>query len=309
MSRLVHTGSVIADLVMRVSAVPEPGGDTVARDTRIVAGGGLNAMVAARQDGLDVLYAGLVGTGPFAAVATVALAEHGIVAAHPPVPGQDTGFCVALVDDDTERTFITHVGADGLLGLDHLAATPLLAGDLVYVSGYSLSTTVTAEALAAWLPTVPAAVPVLVDPSPLVTEVDPALYAPLLARVDVLSCNAREAAHLTGEAEPDRAAVALLGLLRTSAVAVVRDGPDGCYLARRGEGGARHVPAFPVRAVDSNGAGDAHAGVLMSGLARGLPVRAAALRANAAAAIAVTRDGPATCPTRAETDALVAAGV
>jgi sugar/nucleoside kinase (ribokinase family) len=61
-----------------------------------------------------------------------------------------------------------------------------------------------------------------------------------------------------------------------------------------------------VTAIDTNGAGDAHAGVLLAGLASGLSASQAALRANAAAAIAVTRWGPATAPTAAEVDALVA---
>ncbi|MFY2787117.1 PfkB family carbohydrate kinase [Rhodococcus sp. MALMAid1271] len=60
-----------------------------------------------------------------------------------------------------------------------------------------------------------------------------------------------------------------------------------------------------MQAVDSNGAGDAHAGVLLAGLSRGLGLYEAALRANAAAALAVTERGPATAPIRSRTDALV----
>ena len=68
------------------------------------------------------------------------------------------------------------------------------------------------------------------------------------------------------------------------------------------------MPGFKVEAVDSNGAGDAHAGVLVAGLAAGLEPLMAARRANAAAAIAVTRRGPATAPGSAEVDALLARG-
>jgi sugar/nucleoside kinase (ribokinase family) len=67
-----------------------------------------------------------------------------------------------------------------------------------------------------------------------------------------------------------------------------------------------HVPAPAVTAVDSTGAGDAHAGVFLAALAGGLAPLDAAARANAAAAFAVTRDGPATAPTRAELDAWLA---
>jgi sugar/nucleoside kinase (ribokinase family) len=64
-----------------------------------------------------------------------------------------------------------------------------------------------------------------------------------------------------------------------------------------------HILAPAVHAVDTTGAGDAHAGVFLAALADGLSPADAARRANAAAALAVTRPGPATSPTRAELDA------
>jgi sugar/nucleoside kinase (ribokinase family) len=70
--------------------------------------------------------------------------------------------------------------------------------------------------------------------------------------------------------------------------------------------GLVHVPAPSVVAVDTTGAGDAHAGVFLAALADGLSPADAARRANAAAALAVTRPGPATAPTRAELDAWLA---
>ena len=52
-------------------------------------------------------------------------------------------------------------------------------------------------------------------------------------------------------------------------------------------------------------AGDTHTGVLVAGLMGGLDVVAAARRANAAAAEAVSRLGPARSPRRDEIDALI----
>jgi sugar/nucleoside kinase (ribokinase family) len=65
------------------------------------------------------------------------------------------------------------------------------------------------------------------------------------------------------------------------------------------------VRGFPVQAIDTNGAGDAHAGVLLAALAAGYSPDQAALRANAAAAVAVTRWGPATSPTALEVDVML----
>jgi spermidine/putrescine transport system substrate-binding protein len=58
--------------------------------------------------------------------------------------------------------------------------------------------------------------------------------------------------------------------------------------------------------VDSTGAGDTHTGVFIASLAQGLDPIAAMRRANAAAAISVTRRGPATAPDRAELELFLA---
>ncbi|GAB1363040.1 hypothetical protein MASR1M32_22760 [Rhodobacter sp.] len=66
MTRLVQLSGVCADLVYRVEAVPAPGSDAVVRGAALMtAGGGFNAMVAARRAGLPVAYAGTLGTGPW----------------------------------------------------------------------------------------------------------------------------------------------------------------------------------------------------------------------------------------------------
>lgn len=60
-----------------------------------------------------------------------------------------------------------------------------------------------------------------------------------------------------------------------------------------------------MNAVDSNGAGDAHVGAFLALLGRGASPYDAARGANAAAALAVTRRGPATGPTSDELAALL----
>jgi sugar/nucleoside kinase (ribokinase family) len=67
------------------------------------------------------------------------------------------------------------------------------------------------------------------------------------------------------------------------------------------------VPGVTVTAVDTNGAGDAHGGVLAAALSRGDDLVSAARRASAAAALAVTRRGPATAPTGAGIDRMLEA--
>jgi sugar/nucleoside kinase (ribokinase family) len=304
--RLVHTGQVVLDLVMRVPGLPPVGGDVFASHTDLQPGGGFNVMAAAARAGAQVVYAGGHGGGRFGDLVRDALAAEGITAALPPTAGVDSGICVVLVDGDGECTFVTGTGAEP--PVDALAAVPVTAADVVYVSGYSLLVPDKAAALLDGLedtrledadgPTV------LVDPGPLVGELDPAAWTRLLARTSILSTNAREARILTGATDLREASAAIADRLPGTAAAVVRDGAAGCLLTRHGE--TLHAPGFPVEAVDTTGAGDAHCGVLAAELLAGADLHTAANRANAAAAIAVTRPGPATAPTRAEVDALVA---
>jgi ribokinase len=71
--------------------------------------------------------------------------------------------------------------------------------------------------------------------------------------------------------------------------------------------GARHVPAPRVTAIDTTAAGDAFAGYLGAGLARGLDLDAALPRAMAAGALTVTRRGASpSLPAAGDVDAFMA---
>lgn len=303
MPRLLHTGQVIVDLVMALDTLPASGGDVLARSASFEAGGGFNVMAAARRNGLRVVYLGRHGSGRFGELARAAMQAEGIEMALPASSGKDTGLCVALTEATTERTFISHLGAEGELSADDLAPIVPRADDYVYVSGYSLLLEGKAQPLIDWLLALPREVVVVFDPGPLVKAPDSAVMRALLPRIHIWTSNGPEALAFTGAADIDAALRELNRHLPAETLRVVRDGPNGCWVGRGSE--IEHVPGFKVQAVDSNGAGDAHAGVFIAGLAKGLKPLEAARRANAAAALAVTRWGPATCPDIAEVDALI----
>jgi len=314
--RLVFAGEALVDVVMRVPALPERGGDLLASSAEVTAGGGFNVMAAAARQGLPVLYAGGHGTGPWGDVIRAALDAEGITVLRLRDADHDTGFDVALVEPDGERTFVTRLGAEmvrGPRGWDTVAAGP---GDAVYVSGYGLAAAETGPALSTWAAALPSGVLLFIDPGPLAAQIPAAVLEPVLARCDWLSCNQREAGLLadpqadgarpeSSPAVPAEAARCLLGRIARGGV-IVRSGAAGCYVARREAPDPVHVPAPAVTAVDTTGAGDAHSGVFLAALADGLAPLAAAARANAAAAFAVTRQGPATAPSRSELDAWLA---
>lgn len=276
--RLVHTGQVVVDQVMRVDHLPARGGDVLADSFQQTAGGGFNVMAAARRAGAAVLYAGSHGIGVHGDLIRTALAAEGIEVAHPPAE-PDSGVCVVLVEQDGERTFVTSPDA-----LGHFAPVASSADDIVYVTGYSLLHDF--DAVLSWLSGVRGTV--LLDPGPLSADISASTWDAVLPRVGILSCGAAEDSPLFAGVP----------------VRIVRDGSAGCRFFQ-GDGAGVRVPGFPVTAVDTNGAGDAHCGVLAAELLLGADLITAATRANAAAALSVTRRGPATSPSRVEVDAFL----
>jgi sugar/nucleoside kinase (ribokinase family) len=315
-------------------------------------------MAAAARLGLPTLYAGPLGTGPFADQARAALVAAGVECALPPRPDLDTGFVVTLVDPSGERTFVTSRGAEATLSAQDLFQPE--PDDLVYLSGYSLLHDANRAALIPWLATIPPEIPVFFDPGPLVADIPSTALEPVLHRTTWLSCNTTEATTLTGQADLTAAAETLANRPQTPAApdthlvhelsippdwrrssraqsrpqavakqagpgagsggpapvsaasstrvggVLVRVGGDGCLLGVRG-GGVVEVAGFAVAAVDLNGAGDAHAGAFLAGIAEGKEPIEAARWANAAAALAVTRRGPATGPSRSELEGFLRA--
>ncbi|QXE11100.1 MULTISPECIES: PfkB family carbohydrate kinase [Pseudomonas] len=303
MPKMLHTGQVIIDLVMAVDQLPQIGGDVLAQSAAFEAGGGFNVMAAAVRNGLPVVYLGRHGSGRFGDLARQAMNAEGIHIGIQTPAQRDTGICVALTDASAERSFISYIGAEGEVTWDDLNSVTAEAGDYVYVSGYSLLHAGKAQALLDWTLALPDAINVVFDPGPLVESPDSALMRALLPRIDVWTSNSVEALRFTGAADIGAALDRLAEHLPQDVLLVVRDGPQGCWIQQADE--RRHVPGFAVQAVDSNGAGDAHAGVFVAGLARGLEAHEAARRANAAAALAVTRWGPATAPGAAEVDGFI----
>jgi sugar/nucleoside kinase (ribokinase family) len=295
--RLLHLGNLVVDVVLSVPALPERGGDVIAAATLTTAGGGFNVMAAATRQGLPAVYAGAIGSGPFAALARAACQREGIELLLPPKPGADTGLVISVVEAGGERTFLTSPGAEATLTGADLATVRAAPDDAVYLSGYGLAHAGNRAALLGWLPGLGVQM-VVFDPGPLVRSVPRAALAAVLARATWLTCNAAEAALLTGAGDPWAAAAALSRRPGPGGV-LVRTGPGGCLLGRPGAAPV-HIPGVAVVARDTAGAGDAHTGAFLAALARGAGAAEAARHANASAAYSVTRHGPATAPTTSQ---------
>jgi sugar/nucleoside kinase (ribokinase family) len=300
-------GSILVDIRVEVPYLPERGGDVLASSANFVTGGGFNILAAAERNGLATAFAGHHGTGPYGDRIRADLAREGINVLLPPSPEGDNGFCLVMVEPDGERTFVTSPGVEARVKDRVLADISLQDRDAVFVSGYDLSYPELGSAIAAWVSELPSDLTLVLDPGPLVGEIPAAVLEAVLPRVDLLTVNHREATILARSDDMSRVFELTLSRLRPGAILIVRQGKAGCTLGGGPLGDERvHVPAPAVRMVDSTGAGDAHNGVFIASLANGLDPISAAARANAAAALAVTKPGSATAPTSRELDEFLA---
>ena len=301
--RVIHTAQALVDVVVEVPSLPRRGGNVMAPPPKEYAGGAVNILVAAARQGADCVHAGATGTGPHGDLIRSALAAEGVGVSSPLVPDLDTGICVVMLEPSAERTFVTTQAAERVISVESLQTSEPRVGDLVCVSGYSLTGT-TRDPLLQWLAGLPEGVEVVLDPGAIFEELDDDTRKKMLAMTTVWTGNAEESEALTGESDIVAAAPKCLEHLPEGAVSIVRDGPEGCAVHVDGE--TTDLDGYPQKPVDTNGAGDTHTGVLVACRAAGATWVDAARRANAGGAIKVTRRGPATAPTAAEIDAFLA---
>ena len=309
--RVVLMGQILVDRVLHGAGPIYGGGNERARDAGTHVGGGFNALVAARRMRAEAISLSPIGQGPHASLITDALAREGIVDAGPRVEGADNGFCVALIDSRAERTFISTKGAETMTPANAWAdfVRTMNPGDVLYIDGYLMDHPANREAAEAALRVLPGDVRVVLDVSPVIGIPDG------LPPTSLISMSTSEAASLWRHADrkainvrswlpAEDAPIAMATLLQHDVV--VRAGKDGAYFTRYTDSAeltSAHVPPLSVEAIDTNGAGDAHTGVLAACLAEGMPMERALLLANCAGALASTTVGPATCPPRAQIEA------
>lgn len=313
--RVVLMGQILVDLAVRGEALPSPGGDVWAIDEGMHVGGGFNALVAARRMGAEAVSLSPIGDGPYSSLIQAALTREGIADLGPRIAGIDNGFCIAFTDRTGERTFISTKGAETMATASVWAdfVRTMHPGDVLYIDGYLMDHPTNREAAEAALRALPEGVRVLLDVSPVI-----GIPSALPSDGVIVSMNHREAQEIAQQSEdssvldrcrePREAARAMLSLLGRPVL--VRAGAEGAYIGRPAQPEtnttADEVTAIPtprVEAIDTNGAGDAHSGVLAVSLAQGIPLERALLLANCAGALSTTVVGPASCPTREEIEA------
>jgi sulfofructose kinase len=295
---ILCVGALTCDLMLWTPTLPTTPGKHIATSAVTVAAGmAASAATAVARLGHPAALWASVGddaNGPFL---VAEMAREGIDTRWiRTIPGAPSALAAILLAADGERIVVPHY-APTLLA-PPTQVPPIDGGAFAAVMVDVRWPSAAAVALdAARL----AGVPAILD-----LDTGPAdVLADLARRATLVAASASGAAILTDTADPATAARRIAE--RTGATVMVTAGGDGVVLVTPDADSPVVVPAFPIRPVDTNAAGDVFHGALAVAIAEGRPPTSAIRFAAAAAAIKCGRPGGRLgAPTRAEVEALLA---
>lgn len=290
---IVAFGSINLDLIFPLPHLPAAGETVLGHEMTIEPGGkGANQAVAAARDGARVVFAGAVGTDSLAGDALRLMRATDMDVTRI-VPVEASTGCAAICVDKEGRNLISVASGANLHAREAQIEDALLRPGTTVLLQMEVSRADTEELVRR---AKEAGCRIVLNLAPAA-----ALDEAVLRALDVLVVNEGEAAFLAHSLGCQADAASLRSRLGCASV-VVTLGERGAE-ADTAEG-TLEVQASPVAVQDTTGAGDCFTGVLASGLDRGLSMRQALLRANAAAGLCCARRGTqGSMPLGAETDA------
>ncbi|WP_049070149.1 PfkB family carbohydrate kinase [Klebsiella michiganensis] len=289
-------GAAVIDVIADAYALPWRGCDIELQQQSVNIGGcALNIAVALKRLGMEADNALPVGQGVWADIIRNNMAREGLSSCIDGVTG-DNGWCLALVEPDGERTFMSFSGVENQWNPAWLAQLTVPPQSLVSLSGYQLASPC-GEVLVHWLESLRDITP-YIDFGPRIADIPETLMQGIMACKPVISLN-RQEAEIAAERFRLPVATEAFGqawLKKFAMPLIVRHDEEGAWYFSAEEQGL--AAPFPVAVVDTIGAGDSHAGGTLAGLASGWTLGESVLLGNAVASWVVGHRGGDCSPTR-----------
>lgn len=280
-------GAALIDLISYVPRLPAAGETLHGHEFRTGFGGkGANQAAMAAKLGARVSIVTRVGRDTFGDSMLENFRALGVDTSHVGVDESvSSGVAPIAVDPNGENAIVIVTGANArMTAADIERAREAIAAADVLVCQLEIPHDATLAALRIARDESTVAI---LNPAPAAIDLPHDVYE----LADVLCPNESEAALILGRQVGRGEEVAAIRDLRSfgARAVVLTLGERGCAISTDGE--ELLVPAEPVAAVDTTGAGDAFVGTLAVGLALGERLSAAAIRANHVAAMSVRLPG------------------
>ncbi|MGB8214249.1 MAG: ribokinase [Anaerolineales bacterium] len=285
--KIVVIGSANTDMIVTTNKIPTAG-ETILGDRLMqsLGGKGANQAVAAARLGADVTFIARLGKDHFGQDALEVYAKEGINTKHiVQDENEPTGIALIMIDSQGENIICVAPGANAKLSTIDIsrAEEAIKSADCVLLQ---LEIPIKAVEFAIELAS-EHHVQVILNPAPMTT-----LSKELLGKVDLLTPNKTEAAALIRDQTSHPTDLALK-IKREFGIkyVIITMGKKGAILLGLNSPSPTRISSFPVKSVDTTGAGDAFNGGLAVALARGENMEDAVKYANAVGALATTRFG------------------
>lgn len=276
--KVLVIGNALLDVIVTLPSLPKSGEDVFAkRKESIVGGCAYNVANILKRYGAAYDLMVPVGEGPNAKQIKDQLTKDGhslLIIDNQ----EDNGWCLSIVENGGERTFITVMGLENHWKPEWFDNVRIEEYDYIYLSGYTFEGGL-ASIVMEGLKEKREDAKVIFDPSPRAPYLDKEQLQNLFKLNTIVHCNVSELAALTGTNEIEKGVNKLYNL--TFEPVIVTNGGEGTfYLTKDGFGECKEAPVTPV---DTIGAGDAHTGGFIAGLLSGKSIEEACRLGNTVA--------------------------
>lgn len=253
-------GSTVADIMIYMDKLPTSQGDEHIKEQMMAVGGcAFNVVNVLHQMEIDYTFISPVGTGMYGDFVKKELNRLGIQT-EIQLEGEN-GCCYCFVEENGDRTFLSHHGVEYSFNREWLKDIDLDAFDYIYVCGLEIEET-DGDEMIETLSNVHGQI--IFCPGPRGKLIEQSKMNAMYQLSPVIHVNEQEIMELTEQTDIQKAIIEMNQ--RTKNTVIVTTGETG---ATYYDGAFHDVEGFEAKVVDTIGAGDSHVGGVMAGLSKG----------------------------------------
>ncbi len=261
--KIAVLSSIVVDIVIQVDRLPKLQEDVNTKSLDVTLGGmGLNVFWVAHCLGCEIVLGSPVGSGIFGDLAKNLLEERGIEPIAK-IEDIDNGCCLCIVNDDGERSFISHHGAEYMFEKEWFKNDALNDVELIYASGIDLEEMCSASRVQF---ITNSNKKLFFAPGPRLLKIDCTLLKKMCHYASWIHLNEIEAYELSGCKDIVQACEHLSHRYNADIIVTLSERGAAYYSSGKFE----TIPGKKVEVVDTIGAGDAHAGAILAGISKNM---------------------------------------
>ncbi|HLF72824.1 MAG TPA: carbohydrate kinase family protein [Anaerolineales bacterium] len=290
---VIALGDLVADLILPIPELPvSPGKHQLARGAYLEPGGAGNFLIMSARLGLNPAAIDRVGEDFYGRRIRETLDAEGVDVSHVELlEGAQTTLVLVIVAESGEHVFLGVLGASGLQEIHAAHRQRIIEAGAFYTNGHTFLIARSVDLVLEAIGTArDHGVPVFFDPGPQIPNIEPRVMEMAIAHTNVLLLTQEEAALLAGGRPLADLSRALLSA--GPSLVVIKMGAEGCFIADHER--SVKLAAFPVKVVDTCGAGDAFDAACVYGYLHRFSLDQIASLANAVGAATVARLGTGT---------------